>query len=412
MAGIAQNSRPSSFAIVAPNADRRPPRSVCRITTAVLGPGTIAIGNHTAAKIPSEGSSAGSQQPCALVRYAPAKYARGVGAALGDELRWRAAIDKHVREHALEWVAAVDEDNTSWLRALVNDRGWPRRSRVGEEAATAAWLLAQHADRDPDFQRTCLALMEEAVRSGEASASNCAYLTDRVLRAEGRPQRFGTQFHVGPGGYEPQPLEDPDRVDERRASVGLEPLKAYRRQLARYSPTARGLRMPSQPPATCRSGPLEVRVHSHWLPGVSGLLLRLASFRLPGAGLLRRIVPLGRFRPRPDPVEQDVPLPWLPEDCVPCRLGPWLGATRDGRVVLSWHQAPQPVSEPFEVHWLMGRKRAPRLEAADVAGRPAVWAWGPGHLMLVVMTERGTRWAMTGTLPAADLLRVAATLPD
>ena len=338
-----------------------------------------------------------------------------MGAALGDELRWRAAIDKHVREHALEWVAAVDEANTSWLRTLVHDRGWPRRSRVGEEAATAAWLLVQHADRDPVFQRTCLDLMEEAVRSGEASASNCAYLTDRVLRAEGRPQRFGTQFQVGPRGYGPQALEDPERVDERRASVGLEPLEAYRRQLARHYPNpTRELRMPSQPPATCRSGPLEVRVHSYWLPGVSGLVLRLASLGLPGAaGLLWRIGPLRRFLPRPDPLEQqDVPLPWLPEDCVPCRLGPRLGATRAGRVVLSWHEAPQPVSEPFEVYWLMGRKRAPRLEAVDVAGRPAVWAWGPGHLMLVVMTERGTSYALTGTLPAADLLRVAATLPD
>src|SRR5215469_7069199 len=44
-----QNTSPSSFAMVAAKADRRPPRSVCRITTAVLGPGTIAIGSQIAA---------------------------------------------------------------------------------------------------------------------------------------------------------------------------------------------------------------------------------------------------------------------------------------------------------------------------------------------------------------------------
>jgi hypothetical protein len=90
----------------------------------------------------------------------------------------------------------------------------------------------QHSDHDPAFQRECLELLGEAVDAGEADASNLAYLTDRVLRAEGRPQRYGTQFGPGPdGGFEPQPLEDPDRVDERRASVGLGPLEEYARTI-------------------------------------------------------------------------------------------------------------------------------------------------------------------------------------
>jgi hypothetical protein len=45
---------------------------------------------------------------------------------------------------------------------------------------------------------------------------------------EGRPQLYGTQM-VGRGGgaLEPWPIEDADAVDERRASVGLEPMQAY-----------------------------------------------------------------------------------------------------------------------------------------------------------------------------------------
>ncbi|MFD6756947.1 DUF6624 domain-containing protein [Micromonospora gifhornensis] len=132
------------------------------------------------------------------------------------------------------WACQVDVDNTAWLKQVINRYGWPRRSDVGPEAATAAWLLAQHADHDPDFQRRCLALLDEAVRDGEAKPRHLAYLTDRVLRAEGRPQRYGTQFWYGPdnaGPLQPQPIEDPEQVDDRRHSVGLDTLAEYTERL-------------------------------------------------------------------------------------------------------------------------------------------------------------------------------------
>ncbi|SCL28871.1 hypothetical protein GA0074692_2621 [Micromonospora pallida] len=127
-------------------------------------------------------------------------------------------------------VREVDTDNTAWFRTVLDRCGWPRRSEVGADASTAAWLLAQHADLDPEFQRRCLSLLEQAVRDGEAQPSHLAYLTDRVRRAEDRPQLYGTQFWGGPDGrgpLQPQPIEDPERLDERRRSVGLGPFAEY-----------------------------------------------------------------------------------------------------------------------------------------------------------------------------------------
>jgi hypothetical protein len=46
--------------------------------------------------------------------------------------------------------------------------------------------------------------MEEAVAEGEASQSNYAYLTDRVLFHEGKPQRYGTQLRQRNGAWEPR----------------------------------------------------------------------------------------------------------------------------------------------------------------------------------------------------------------
>jgi len=175
-----------------------------------------------------------------------------VNELLGDELLRRQQIDQEARmrcieltrglaagqqpsaeaNEAIERLRAVDADNTAWLRDVVRSRGWPRRSDVGERAANAAWLLVQHSDQDSAFQRECLELLAAAVAAGEASATDMAYLTDRVLRAEGKPQRYGTQFAPGPqGSLEPQPLENAEGVDELRASVGLGPLEEYARKI-------------------------------------------------------------------------------------------------------------------------------------------------------------------------------------
>jgi hypothetical protein len=124
---------------------------------------------------------------------------------------------------------ATQRDNVEWLKQVIADRGWPGRSLVGPDGADAAWLIAQHADHDLNFQQECLRLLEQAAAAGEVSQSNVAYLTDRVMLAETGRQRYGTQFGYGEEGPEPLPLEEPDRIDELRASAGLIPLAEYRK---------------------------------------------------------------------------------------------------------------------------------------------------------------------------------------
>ena len=61
----------------------------------------------------------------------------------------------------------------------------------------------------------------------EIRSSDVAYLTDRVLLAEGKKQVYGTQFTLTNGKCQPRPLEDEAHVDQRRQEVGLPPLAAY-----------------------------------------------------------------------------------------------------------------------------------------------------------------------------------------
>jgi len=163
--------------------------------------------------------------------------------ALRDELLKMMEVDQAARmelirtnfkdEAAAERLRAIDTKNTARLKEVIAQKGWPGKTLVGKRAANAAWLLVQHADLDPAFQKQCLPLLEKAVAAGEAEGEQLAYLTDRVLVAEKKPQRYGSQFHEVDGKLVPQPIEDETRVDERRAAVGLGTLAEYAAQMER-----------------------------------------------------------------------------------------------------------------------------------------------------------------------------------
>jgi hypothetical protein len=135
---------------------------------------------------------------------------------------------------AVKAMILVDGENLPWFKRVVADRGWPGRLAVGEDGANAAWLLAQHADADPAFQRQCLELLTIAAERGDATKSQVAYLTDRVLLHEGQPQEFGTQAIARNGQWAPRLLRDPDGVDERRAAMSLGPLADYLAVIAKH----------------------------------------------------------------------------------------------------------------------------------------------------------------------------------
>lgn len=127
-------------------------------------------------------------------------------------------------------VERIDRENTVRLGTLVEKHGWPTSTLVGKDGSNAAWLLVQHADANPKFQRKCLDLMTKLPRS-EVSPIDRAYLTDRVLLAEGKKQIYGTQFTYSNGKWEPYPLKDATDVDKRRREVGLQPLAEYVKNL-------------------------------------------------------------------------------------------------------------------------------------------------------------------------------------
>ena len=205
-------------------------------------------------------------------------------ADLRAELLRRTVPDQEARwAHDFAGMERADADNLPWIRQVITEHGWPGRSDVGDDGAQAAWLLVQHADADPAFQRDCLGLLTAAVGQGEARRSHLALLTDRVLVADGQPQEYGSQLRYCDGECVPFPVRDPERVDERRAAMALQPLADYVTLVAEQE------RRPPGPPAaalTCPRCQADVEIELANPDGES-------EGACPSCGMTFRIAPAG-----------------------------------------------------------------------------------------------------------------------
>ena len=118
---------------------------------------------------------------------------------------------------------AVHLKNAARLEEMLAEYGWLGKSLVGEDGAEAAWLIVQHAISRPDLQRRFLPLLKEQSERGENPTWQAAYLEDRILSFEGKPQIYGSQFDWNErDAMSANEIFEPEKIDERRAAVGLE----------------------------------------------------------------------------------------------------------------------------------------------------------------------------------------------
>lgn len=118
----------------------------------------------------------------------------------------------------------ADSANAAALMTIVDSFGWPTRSMVGTDGASAAFLIAQH---NPSIQQEALRRML-ALPGGQVNPSDLALLQDRVLTSAGKPQVYGTQLKPSPAGTLMfDSIADVAHVDRRRADAGLFPLSVY-----------------------------------------------------------------------------------------------------------------------------------------------------------------------------------------
>ncbi len=111
---------------------------------------------------------------------------------------------------------------------------YPGYDQVGKKGSNNFWLLVQHCDEQPKFQQQVLAAMKKEVDKGNADPVNFAYLTDRVRLNVGQKQLYGTQLAYNTDSCQaiPRLLADSLNVNQRRKSLGMEPVEAYLNQMS------------------------------------------------------------------------------------------------------------------------------------------------------------------------------------
>ncbi|MEJ0060304.1 MAG: hypothetical protein WDM79_12300 [Terricaulis sp.] len=68
--------------------------------------------------------------------------------------------------------------------------------------------------------------IEPLARAGEMNGEQFANLYDDVAEGETGLQRYGTNFNCRDGRWQPNPIEAPESVNERRAALRMDTIEA------------------------------------------------------------------------------------------------------------------------------------------------------------------------------------------
>ncbi len=140
--------------------------------------------------------------------------------------RDRAGAAYWAQRRATANAVTTDARSIELMGELLEQFDWIDAHRFGGRTASRAWLLVQHADDDPAFQKLALERMTEYLEDGGVQKRDYAYLWDRVAVNTGQLQRYGTQpiDACNPDGtLDLKPVEAPETLDARRAAMGMGP---------------------------------------------------------------------------------------------------------------------------------------------------------------------------------------------
>ena len=158
----------------------------------------------------------------------------------------QATLDIDEGKVSTKAVDALKQEYTTLVCSQLNSQGWPTKSKVGRDGVSSfLFLIAKALPNDMQFE--LYPLVADAFEKGEFERSELlASLVDRLRLLSGDKQFFGTQVYVRDGFLVLAPIDDPGRVDRRRAEFQMQPLRSYERFLERQyqRPLIRSLMAP------------------------------------------------------------------------------------------------------------------------------------------------------------------------
>ena len=121
----------------------------------------------------------------------------------------------------------INNKNQKELEGLLQAKGWPKISAVGQSASTTAFLIIQHSNIAK--QKQYLPIIKKLCSIKESDWQEYALMYDRIQVSENKPQKYGSQIHFNEKTQtnELYPLENETKVEEWRKELGMESLADY-----------------------------------------------------------------------------------------------------------------------------------------------------------------------------------------
>lgn len=131
-----------------------------------------------------------------------------------------------------EWSTFKDSiftSNQKRVQEIFNKHGFVGYDLAGKKGSDDFWIIVQHSDQLPEFQKEVLQKMKIEVDNNNANPANFGLLTDRYNLNTNQSQVYGNQviYNKHTGQAYPKKLGDSIYVNARRQSIGLEPLEDY-----------------------------------------------------------------------------------------------------------------------------------------------------------------------------------------
>lgn len=140
-------------------------------------------------------------------------------------------FDFNSPEITAQWalIKRNDSINLPVVSEIIDNYGWLGEKKTSKIANKALFLVIQHAEISTQLKYANI--FKKAVKKGDASAIDYAYLIDRINMRQGKMQLYGSQQTIsGHGGGYFFPIRDEPHVNVRRKKLGLRPIEDYARE--------------------------------------------------------------------------------------------------------------------------------------------------------------------------------------
>ncbi len=118
---------------------------------------------------------------------------------------------------------AIDSANQALVKPILRKYGWLPKSKIGEKASEAIFLVIQHSDAE--LIRQYFPSLKDLASRQEANPTHAAMMEDRLLVNDGKKQKYGTQAtsdSTTNGKAYIWPVENPNIVNQLRKDAGFD----------------------------------------------------------------------------------------------------------------------------------------------------------------------------------------------